>query len=731
MIKQWQSLKCRFVFFFGVFLVLFCLIMSVFSIKQMEQIAADTFAIEGEKLVQRALSAIDVTAFDALSKSFDASNPRYDVMQKKLLAIKHDSGAKYLFTVVRDPNVDNGVIYVVDGSSTPGDKSAFSGIGEKDVGDYALDECLDTGKVTHSQALNGGRKWGYLVQCYAPIVGRGGTVIGALGASYNAGPLMTNVHIGEGRQAAIGIVFFVGGILLLLVLLRMIFNPITAMDIALKDIAEGAGDLTCSVKIKEQNEIGSLANSFNETIMKIRMLVMSVKKQSAALFDISNDLASNMSQTAAAISQITENIHTIRGLIMNQSTNVSETNDTMGKISASIKSLSENVEKQDESVARSSSAIEEMLANIQSVTGTLEKNADNVRSLSQASDVGHSGLRDVASHIQQIAKESAGLLEINAVMENIASQTNLLSMNAAIEAAHAGEAGKGFAVVADEIRKLAESSSEQSGTIANVLKKIKESIDMITSSTDNVLGKFDAITGGVKTVADEEGSIRGAMEEQDAGSKQILEAVADLTELTRQVKTGSQEMLGGSQKVIDESRALGDATTEILDGINEMTSSAEQINVAIEHVSDISVKNQEGINALVQEFSKFKVEKLQFDYDLIVAKHRAWITNLRRLLDGKESGLKATADDYKNCALGKWIYGDGKRFASFDSYKQVEVVHHTFHEQARSIIALKSEGKKAKAEAEYKDLMEKYHTIVGLLDTLKEETKDAPDKKRK
>ncbi|MDR0723154.1 MAG: methyl-accepting chemotaxis protein, partial [Treponema sp.] len=146
--------------------------------------------------------------------------------------------------------------------------------------------------------------------------------------------------------------------------------------------------------------------------------------------------------------------------------------------------------------------------------------------------MGRTGLQEVANDIQEIERESAGLLEINAVMENIASQTNLLSMNAAIEAAHAGEAGKGFAVVADEIRKLAESSSEQSKTISTVLNKIKESINKITTSTAEVLLNFEAINEGVKTVTDQETTVRNAMEEQGIGSKAILESIASLNEIT-------------------------------------------------------------------------------------------------------------------------------------------------------------------------------------------------------
>jgi len=192
-------------------------------------------------------------------------------------------------------------------------------------------------------------------------------------------------------------------------------------------------------------------------------------------------------------------------------------------------------------------------------------------------------------------------------MENIASQTNLLSMNAAIEAAHAGEAGKGFAVVADEIRKLAESSSEQSKTIGTVLKKIKGSMDKITRSTDNVLQKFEAIDHGVRTVAEQEEVIRAAMEEQGEGSRQVLQASGQVSEITQQVKGGSQEMLEGSREVIQESKNLEIATQEIANGINEMATGADEVNRAVNSVNELTGQNRENISVLVQAVSQFKV----------------------------------------------------------------------------------------------------------------------------
>jgi len=193
-------------------------------------------------------------------------------------------------------------------------------------------------------------------------------------------------------------------------------------------------------------------------------------------------------------------------------------------------------------------------------------------------------------------------------MNRIASQTNLLSMNAAIEAAHAGDAGRGFAVVADEIRKLAESSAQQSKTTASMLKKIKASIDSITVSSDEVLSRFEVIDAGVKTVSTHELNIRNAMEEQEIGGKQILESMERLKEISVSVKKGAADMLDSGNNLNRSTSDFIEISNQTMSGMNEIVNGAMiEIQTAVTHVDEMSNENNRNFDELKNESLKFKV----------------------------------------------------------------------------------------------------------------------------
>ncbi|MDR2803891.1 MAG: methyl-accepting chemotaxis protein [Treponema sp.] len=402
--------------------------------------------------------------------------------------------------------------------------------------------------------------------------------------------------------------FIIVGIFVASLIGRNISIPIIKIADTLKEISEGAGNLTKSIMVKSKDEVGDLALYFNLTLGKIKELVIVIKNQSILLNNVGNDMSSSMTDATSSIREITSNINDMGGQVENQSSSVTKTDAAMDQIISYIRELNNLIEQQAVGVNQSSAAIEELLSSIKSVTNTLVINKHSITELADASDLGRASLQTVEQDIQEISRESEGLLEINSVMQTISSQTNLLSMNAAIEAAHAGEAGRGFAVVADEIRKLAESSGQQSKTISGMLKKIKDSIDRITKSTDEVLRRFVIIDGGVKTVLSQEQNILNAVEKQSAESNQILESVSHMKELTGMVKDNSNEMYEGSGEVMKESKKLAAISAEISDAMIKMAAGAGKINKSAEQVNLMSVKTKELITVLVEAVSHFKVE---------------------------------------------------------------------------------------------------------------------------
>ncbi len=421
-----------------------------------------------------------------------------------------------------------------------------------------------------------------------------------------------NEFMGTVNTLRISMIGIGGGILLVSLVIvyfvtRAMVKPIQTAVAALKNIAQGEGDLTVRLPVRGNDEITGMSGYFNQTIAKIGASIKSVGVNSKTMEDIGNELASNMTETASAINEISANIDGVKQQAMTQAASVTETAATIEEIVRTIKQLNNSIEMQAASVAQSSSSVEQMVANITSVGQTLSKTDEVIKKLTTATGDGKATLGTSNSVTQKIAEESGSLMEASSVIQHIASQTNLLAMNAAIEAAHAGEAGKGFAVVADEIRKLAEDSAMQGKTITSTLKTLSGEIEMLSASSKTVEEKFNAIFTLAEQVKDMSARLTEAMREQENGSKEVLTAIKSINTVTIEVQAGSEEMLKGGEGVAEEMRKLDDLTRIITESMNEMASGAVQINNAVQEVSEITQKNKRSIESLSAEVGKFKV----------------------------------------------------------------------------------------------------------------------------
>ncbi len=364
---------------------------------------------------------------------------------------------------------------------------------------------------------------------------------------------------------------------------RMLTRPIETVAGAFEKIS--SGDLSQTVTVKTKDEIGQLAGGFNSFSEILNTKLYDINDVIDLLRKNGEELTVKAGLTAQHFQSIAESITAVIMAGSDNKRSIAGVNDAVEGFRKGIYSLQKNIGDQNSMLREAVSAIEQMLKNISSVSVVVNESGKYYADLKDSSVKGEQLLSDVIQRINEIYNKSSNLLETNTLIANIASQTNLLSMNAAIEAAHAGDAGKGFAVVADEIRKLAENTSQQSRTIENILTDIVGSIKDIAESSGVAGENFSDIQNLIDTTNNQQENLKISLQEQAAGSRQISTMLDEMKTFSSMVASEAVEMSATVNNLSSEATALSENGTEISNKIHNVFTDNEEIKTVVEQNS--------------------------------------------------------------------------------------------------------------------------------------------------